>query len=116
MVEKRTKQHPVQGTFAQLYDAQEELSRRNAKPLGRPRKQIQRKPTTVHLTKSEIKSLSKLHMLINEQFTVNRSELIGVAIDALTLLLEENGKTIVQNGQARDVETFRRLICDFIKS
>lgn len=104
-----------QGTFAQLYDVQEELNRRGAKPLGRPPKKVQRKPTTVHLTKTEVRNLNKLHLLIGEQFSVNRSELVGIAIDTLTLLLEEKGKSAVENGQIQDIESFRRFISDFIK-
>ena len=80
-----------EGTFAQLYDVQEELSRRNAKPLGRPPKKVQRKPTTIHLTQAENRNLSKLHLLVNDQFSINRSELVGVAIDALSVLMEEKG-------------------------
>jgi hypothetical protein len=105
-----------QGTFAQLYDVQEELSRRNTKPLGRPPKKVQRKPTTVHLTKSEARNLNKLHLVVNEHFTVNRSELVGVAIDVLTLLLEEKGKNTLNEVQVRDVEALRKTIFDFLKS
>src|SRR5512134_116854 len=99
-----------QGTFAQLYDVQEELSRRNAKPLGRPPKKVQRKPTTVHLTKSEARNLNKLHLTVSEYFTVNRSELVGVAIDILTLLIEERGKNVMNEVQIRDIEALRRAI------
>jgi hypothetical protein len=105
-----------QGTFAQLYDVQEELNRRNTKPLGRPPKKVQRKPTTVHLTKSESRSLNKLQLLASEQFSVNRSELVGVAIDVLALLVEENGKKLVAGADIQDVEDFRRAIIDFMKS
>lgn len=116
MTEKRAIREG-QGTFAQLYDVQEELIRRDTKPLGRPRKKIQRKPTTIHLTKSESRNLSRLHLLINEQFSVNRSELVGVAIDVLTTLMEEKkGLNVVEKAQVRDVETFRQLVFDFIKS
>ncbi len=104
------------GTFAELYDVQEQLNRRNSRPLGRPPKQVQRKPTTVHLTKSESRNLSNLHLLLNEQFTVNRSELVGVAIDALAFLLEQKGKDGLQKAQPQDLEAFRKLIYDFIKS
>jgi hypothetical protein len=104
-----------QGTFAQLYDVQEQLSRRNTKPLGRPPKKVQRKPTTVHLTKTEVRNLNKLHLLVNEQFSVNRSELVGVAIDFLTLFVEEKGKNLVENAEIRDVEVFRQAVSDFIK-
>jgi hypothetical protein len=105
-----------QGTFAQLYDVQEELSRRNAKPLGRPPKKVQRKPTTVHLTKAEARNLNKLHLTVSEYFTVNRSELVGVAIDVLTLLIEEKGKNVMNEAQIRDIEALRRVISEFIKS
>ena len=114
MAGKRTR--AGQGTFARLYDVQEELSQRNVKPLGRPRKKIRRKPTTIHLTQSEMRNLSKLHLLVNEQFSINRSELVGIAIDALTLLIEERGEVIVKDDEIRDVEVFRQLITDFIKS
>ncbi len=105
-----------QGTFAQLYDVQEQLNRRNTKPLGRPPKKVQRKPTTVHLTKTEARNLNRLHLLVSEQFSVNRSELVGLAIDILTLLMEEKGKSAVENTQIQDIETFRQVICDFVKS
>ena len=105
-----------QGTFAELYDVQEQLNRRNVKPLGRPPKKIPRKPTTVHLTKSEIRNLNKLHLLVSEQFSVNRSELIGIAIDVLALLVEEKGKNAAESAQIQDIEAFRQLISDFIKS
>jgi len=105
-----------QGTFAELYDVQQQLNRRNVKPLGRPPKKIQRKPTTIHLTKSEVRNLNKLHLLVSEQFSVNRSELVGVAIDILALLVEETGKNAAENAQIQDMEAFRQRISDFIKS
>lgn len=105
-----------QGTFAQLYDVQEELSRRNTKPLGRPPKKVQRKPTTIHLTKTEVRNLNKLHLLVSEQFTANRSELVGVAIDVLALLMEGKGKNTIENAQIGDIETFRKVLSDFVKS
>ena len=82
---KQTSTSDNKGTFAQLYDVHEELSRRNTKPLGRPPKKVRRKPTTVHLTPSESRNLTKLQLQASEQFTVNRSELTGIAIDLLAL-------------------------------
>ncbi|MBN1995815.1 MAG: hypothetical protein JW953_24225 [Anaerolineae bacterium] len=105
-----------QGTFAKLYDVQEELSRRHVKPLGRPRKKIQRKPTTVHLTQAEMRNLSKLHLLTNDELSINRSELVGIAIDALACLIEEKGEVILGGSQIREVEAFRQVVIDFIKS
>lgn len=113
MAEKDLKSED-RGTFARLYDAQEELSRRNSKPLGRPRKKIQRKPTTIHLTPAESRSLNKLHLLVNEQFTVNRSELVGVAIDALVALVEQREK-VLEKHTIEDIEAFRKLVFDFMK-
>ena len=91
MAEKRTAR-TGQGTFARLYDVQEELSQRNVKPLGRPRKKIRRKPTTVHLTQPEMRNLSKLHLVVNDRLSINRSELVGIAVDALACLIEKNDK------------------------
>jgi hypothetical protein len=113
MAEKKTR--AGQGTFAKLYDMQEELSQRHVKPLGRPRKKIQRKPTTIHLTQAEVRSLSKLHLLVNEYSPINRSELVGIAIDTLTLLMEQKGKIIIEENDISDAEEFRQLIYDFIK-
>jgi len=104
-----------EGTFAQLYDVQEELSRRNARPLGRPPKKVQRKPTTIHLTQAENRNLSKLHLLVNDQFSINRSELVGVAIDALSVLMEEKGIEALENAHIRDAETFKQAVFDFLK-
>lgn len=113
MTEKRPKRQG-QGTFAQLYDVQEELSQRHTRPLGRPPKKIKRKPTTIHLTQSESRNLSKLHLLINEHFSVNRSELVGVAIDTLNILIQKKGLKPLQDADIRDAEGFRELIADFL--
>lgn len=115
MAQEETKRQG-QGTFAQLYDVQEELSQRNARPLGRPPKKVQRKPTTVHLTQSENRNLSKLHLLVNDQFSINRSELVGVAIDALNLLIEAKGVESLEKARIHDVEAFRKFITDFMTS
>jgi hypothetical protein len=53
---------------------------------------------------------------MGEQFSVNRSELVGVAIDILALLVEETGKNAAENAQIQDMEAFRQHISDFIKS
>lgn len=114
MAEKKAR--AGQGTFAKLYDVQEELSQRGLKPLGRPRKKVRRKPTTIHLTQSEMRKLSKLHLLVNEHFSINRSELVGVAIDVLTVLIEEKSEEIIKTGGVRDVEVLRQSLIDFMKS
>lgn len=116
MTKKRAKPQQTGGTFAQLYDVHEELSRRNSKPLGRPPKKIQRKPTTVHLAQSESRNLSKLHLLVNEYLSLNRSELVGVAIDLLTIMVESRSEEIFEDSTVRDLDTFRRQVYEFIKS
>jgi hypothetical protein len=115
MADKKVKQE-AQGTFAQLYDVQEQLNRRGVKPLGRPPKKVQRKPTTIHLTQAENRNLSKLHLAVSEQFSVNRSELVGIAIDILATLVEMRGAKLLKNGQIEDVEAFKRAVSDFVKS
>ncbi|RME98674.1 MAG: hypothetical protein D6768_16765 [Chloroflexi bacterium] len=112
---KRQNESSTQGTFAQLYEVQEELSRRGVKPLGRPPKKIRRKPTTVHLAQSEHRNLSKLHMLLNEQFSINRSELVGVAIDVLAEVVEIAGDKLSDEA-ITSLESFKRAIYDVIKS
>ncbi|MCB9076477.1 MAG: hypothetical protein H6631_02695 [Anaerolineaceae bacterium] len=104
------------GTFAKLYDVQEQMSRRNSKPLGRPRKKVQRKPTTIHLTQAENRKLSKLHLLVSDQISVNRSELVGVAIEVLAALVEKKGGKALEETRLEDIESFRDLVFDFIKS
>lgn len=113
---EKTKSRAGQGTFAKLYDVQEELSQRHTKPLGRPRKKIQRKPTTVHLTSAENRKLSQLHILMSEHFSINRSELVGVAIESLALLIKEKAPNFEIGADISDLEDFRQLIFDFIKS
>lgn len=114
MAEKRTAR-AGQGTFAKLYDVQEELSQRNIKPLGRPRKKIRRKPTTVHLTQAEMKNLSKLHLLFNDHMSINRSELVGIAVDVLACLAAEKGQVLAEDNEIRDVEVLKQTFIDFIK-
>jgi hypothetical protein len=116
MAKKRTNPQQTQGTFAQLYDVHEEMSRRDSKPLGRPPKKIQRKPTTVHLAQSESRNLSKLHLLVNEYLTLNRSELVGVAIDTLTVLIESRTEEIFDENSVKDIDALKRVLCDFAKS
>jgi hypothetical protein len=105
-----------QGTFAQLYDVHEELSRKNNRPLGRPPKKVRRKPTTIHLTQAESRSLSKMQLQASEYFSVNRSEIVGVAIEVLATILEKNGENLVKKADFADLEGFRQAISGFVKS
>ncbi len=85
---KRKSAEDISGsTFADLYDVQEELGRKALKPMGRPRNKIQRKPTTVYLTKEEAMMLRRLHLTLNEHISVNKSQIIGMAIELISDLV-----------------------------
>ncbi|MDM8521433.1 hypothetical protein QUF64_15405 [Anaerolineales bacterium HSG6] len=113
---KQTIPSESEGTFARLYDVQEELKRTNTKPLGRPRKKIQRKPTTVHLTPAEKRNMAELKMLLDEHLSINQSELAGIAISSLNALMQNKGKTALANGVVYDIDSFRELVYGFINS
>ncbi|MDM8527130.1 hypothetical protein QUF58_02860 [Anaerolineales bacterium HSG24] len=105
-----------EGTFARLYDVQEELNRTNIKPLGRPRKKVQRKPTTVHLTSAEKRNMAELKMLLDEHLSINQSELVGIAISSLNALMQNKGKTVLASGAVYDIDSFREVVYGFINS
>jgi hypothetical protein len=89
-VAKRKNSEDMTGsTFADLYDIQQEMNREGGRPMGRPRKKIQRKPTTIYLTKEEATLLRRLHVQLNENLSLNRSEIVGIAVELLTELLSE---------------------------
>ena len=102
-------------TFARLYDLQEELRQRERPRLGRPPKRIKRKPTTVHLTAEETQALGELHLSVKRHFSVNRSELVGLAIEVLAGLLHEDGSTLLDE-QVTDLRAFKRRLYEIIKS
>jgi len=102
-------------TFARLYDLQEELRQREKPRLGRPPKRIKRKPTTVHLTTEETQTLGELHLSVKRHFSVNRSELVGLAIEVLADLIHEDGSTLLDE-TVTDLRALKRRLCDFIKS
>ena len=102
-------------TFARLYDLQEELRQREKPRLGRPPKRVKRRPTTVHLTAEENQTLGELHLLLKRHFSVNRSELVGLAIEVLAGLIHEDSSTLLDES-VTDVWAFKRRFSDFIKS
>ncbi len=102
-------------TFARLYDLQEELRKREKPRLGRPPKRIKRKPTTVHLTAEEAQTLGELQLSVKRHFSVNKSELVGLAIEVLASLIHEDGSTLLDE-TVTDLEAFKRRVRDFIKS
>jgi hypothetical protein len=102
-------------TFARLYDLQEELRQKEKPRLGRPPKRVKRKPTTVHLTAEEAQALGELHLLFKRYFSVNRSELVGVAIELLAGLVHEDGSTLLGE-TVTDLLALRRRLSEIIKS
>jgi hypothetical protein len=102
-------------TFARLYDLQEELRQKEKTRLGRPPKRIKRKPTTIHLSAEENQTLGELHLWVKRHFSVNRSELVGLAIEVLAGLIHEDGSTLLDE-TVTDLWTLKRRFYDFIKS
>lgn len=89
MAKRRSAEDMSGSTFADLYDIQEELNRQQTKPLGRPPKKIKRSPTTVHLTKEEKMMLNRLYLFMSEHLSINKSEIIGVAIEIMAELVSD---------------------------
>lgn len=102
-------------SFARLYDLQEELLQKEKPRLGRPPKRVKRKPTTIHLTAEEAQALGELHLSVKRHFSVNRSELVGLAIEVLAGLIYKDGSTLLDE-TVTDLWIFKRRLSDFIKS
>ncbi len=112
-----SKNNTNEGTFARLYEVQEEMSKRQtSKSLGRPRKTVSRKPTTVHLTSAEKRSLAEMKLLLDEHFSINQSELVGIAISSLNALIQSKGKFAIESGDVDSLEGFKSLIHKIINS
>jgi hypothetical protein len=101
-------------TFARLYDLQEELRQREKPRPGRPPKRVKRKPTTVYLTAEEAQILGELQLLIKRHFNVNRSELMGLAIEVLVGLIHRDGSTLLD--ETTDLWSLKRRLYEIIKS
>lgn len=75
------------GTFADLYEVEKTI--KSTRP-GRPRRKRPRKQVTVYLTQEQEEALSDLHYRLKKQFKLDRSDLVGLAIETLTTLLTEH--------------------------
>lgn len=106
MAKRKNAEDMSGSTFADLYDIQKELDRQTTRPQGRPRKKVQRKPTTIHLTKEENMLLRRLHLTMGEHLSINKSEIVGVAVEALATIMESDASF----DSARSVEDVKRLI------
>ena len=78
---------PQRRTFADLYDTEKHV--RAVRP-GRPRRKEPRKQVTLYLTRQQEEALSDLHHSWRKQFKIDRSDTVGVAIELLSGLAEEN--------------------------
>jgi hypothetical protein len=94
---------------------QEELWQKGKPRLGRPPKIIKRKPTTVHLTAQEAQTLGELHLSVKCHFSVNRSELVGLAIEVLAGLIHEGDSTLLDE-RVTDLGALKRRLYKIIKS
>ena len=94
---------------------QEELRQREKPRLGRPPKRIKRKPTTVHLTAQETQTLGELHLSVKRHFNVNRSELVGLAIEVLAGLMHADGSSLLDE-TVTDLWTFKKRLNEITKS
>ncbi len=114
MAKQRSAEDISGSTFADLYDVQEELGRRGLKPMGRPRNKIQRKPTTVYLTKEEAMMLRRLHLTFNEHIPVNKSQIIGMAIELISDLLTSHDEDGDLFEGARSLEGVQQKLQDLM--
>jgi uncharacterized protein YaaR (DUF327 family) len=57
-----------------------------------------------------------MQLQASEYFSVNRSEIVGVAIEVLATILEKNGENLVKKADFADLEGFRQAISGFVKS
>jgi hypothetical protein len=78
---------PKRGTFADLYDTEQRT--RPTRP-GRPRSKKKRKQVTLYLTAEQEEALSDLHHAWKKQMKVDRSDIAGMAIELLDVLVENN--------------------------
>lgn len=86
---------PQRGTFADLYDTEQHV--RATRP-GRPRRKVPRKQVTLYLTQEQEEALSDMHHVWRKQFKVDRSDIVGLAIELLASIAEgDNGILDFQN-------------------
>ena len=71
--------------FAELAKRQH----RQPRGRGRPLKGVRRDPTTVYLTEAERELLGRLQVELQRYFSVNRSELVGVAVALLSEMVND---------------------------
>ena len=75
------------GTFADLYDAEQRV--RVTRP-GRPRRTKKRKQVTLYLSEEQEEALADLHHHWRKQFKVDRSDVTGLALELLEIIVGKN--------------------------
>ncbi len=98
---------PPRGTFADLYDTEQRVTR--TRP-GRPRNKTKRKQVTLYLTPDQEEALSDLHYALKKRIKVDRSDIAGMAIELLTTLVDKgNGLLDFQNFESLKVRLFEGI-------
>lgn len=117
MAKKRNSEDMSGSTFADLYDVQEELTRKGVKPMGRPKNAVERKPTTIYLTKEEAMLLRRLHLVMSDHVSsVNRSHIVGLAIETLAELVALHNEDDKMLDGVRSLEGVKRKLTDLMMS
>lgn len=116
MTKRRSAEDMSGSTFADLYDIQEELNRQQSKPLGRPKKKVKRNPTTIHLTKEEKLQLNRLHLILSEHLSLNKSEIVGIAIETLSEIISNNNDDGTPLNNARSIEDLKRRVRESLET
>ncbi len=113
---KRRNPEDISGsTFADLYDAQERLTRQTSKPMGRPKNKIPRTPTTVYLTKDEMRMLRRLQLTMDEHISsINRSQIVGIAVELMAELVAAHDDAAVLFDGTRTVEGIKRKLKELL--
>lgn len=95
------------GTFADLYEVEQTL---RATKSGRPRRKQPRKQVTLHLTQEQEEALSDMHHTLHKQFSIDRSDLAGFAIELLAgLVTEHNEISNFQNFESLKFNILKRI-------
>jgi len=96
------------GTFADLYEVEKTI--KSTRP-GRPRRKRPRKQVTVYLTQEQEEALSDLHYRLKKQFKLDRSDLTGLAIEVLSMLLAEHNNEFLdfQNLESLKIKIAERI-------
>ena len=98
---------PQRGTFADLYDTEQRV--RAARP-GRPRRKERRKQVTLYLTQEQEEALSDMHHTWRKQFKVDRSDIVGLAIEVLAdVIKSNNGILDIQNLESLKVHIAEQI-------